>query len=332
LRLLFEELKDLFRHKLIKYGFADKNSITLAEIFADNTFSGVESHGINRFPGFIKCVVNGSVNVNAVPSLINSFAAVERWDADFGAGPLNALKMTKRGIELAKKFGIGCIVLKNSNHWMRPGYFGWYAADRGFILICWTNTIPNVPPWGAVEPKTGNNPIVIAIPRKKGNIVLDMALSQFSYGKMLNFKKEGKDLPFPGGFDSDGNLTLKPGDILKTERAMPAGYWKGSNLSLVLDIMASVLSGGKSTKDLSESPDEKGPSQIFILINPATFSSRIENEKIINEILSFFKSAKQIDEQTNIYYPGEGVLMNKKKKMKEGIDIDNKLYEEIKRL
>ena len=332
MKLLFDELKELFKNKLIKYNFSEDDVEILTEIFTDNTFSGVESHGINRFPGFIQCVANGSVKVNVRPSLVDSFNAFERWDGNYGAGPLNALQMTERGIELAKQYGIGCIALKNSNHWMRPGYFGWYAADKGFILICWTNTIPNLPPWGAKKSTSGNNPLVIAIPRKGGNVVLDMAMSQFSYGTMLNLDREGKRLSIPGGFDSDGNLTDDPMKIISSQRPLPIGYWKGASLSLSLDIIAALLSGGRATKDLSEAEGEKGPSQIFIVINPRLFSDDSENDELINEILSYFKSAETIDEKTKIFYPGEILLNKKKKNIKEGIELDDKIILKVKEL
>ena len=270
------------------------------------------------------------VKTDVQPTLTNSFGAVERWDGNFGAGPLNALEMTKRGIEVAKKNGIACIALKNSNHWMRPGYFGWYAANEGFILICWTNTIPNLPPWGAKEARTGNNPFVIAVPRKKGNIVLDVAVSQFSYGKMYNLRRKGKKLPLPGGFDKDGNMTDDPGKIIESERPFPIGYWKGAGLSLMFDITASLLSGGRTTKDLSEVEGEMGPSQIFIVINPEIFSDADENENKIDEILSYFKSAEKINEETEIFYPGERVLKNKIRNMEEGIELDEELINKVR--
>ena len=332
MRLSFSELKELFKDKLLKYNFTNDNAETLSEIFTDNTFSGVESHGINRFPTFIQCVVNGSVKIDGNPVKINSFGAFERWNGNYGAGPLNALKMTERGIELAKDYGIGCVALQNSNHWMRPGYFGWLAADKGFILICWTNTIPNLPPWGAKEAKSGNNPLVIGIPRKGGNVVLDMAMSQFSYGSMLNYKREDKKLPFPGGFNNEGKLTNEPGEIIDSQRPLPIGYWKGASLSLILDILAALLSGGKATKDLSESEGEKGPSQIFIVLNPKLFSDESENDSLIDEIISYFKSAKPVDKETRIFYPGEIVLNKKRKNINEGIELDDKILLNVKEL
>ena len=114
-----------------------------AEIFAENTLVGVSSHGVNRFPCFIELVKSKHIIPTAKPTQENSFNALEQWNGNFGAGPLNAKIMTARAMELSNEFGIGCVALKNSNHWMRPGYYAWEAANKGYVFICWTNTIPN---------------------------------------------------------------------------------------------------------------------------------------------------------------------------------------------
>jgi 3-dehydro-L-gulonate 2-dehydrogenase len=89
---------------------------------------------------------------------------MERWNGKLGMGNLVAKKAMARAIELAGKLGIGCVAVRNTNHWMRGGTYGWQAADAGCIGICWTNTFPNMPAWGGTDPRIGNNPFVLAIP------------------------------------------------------------------------------------------------------------------------------------------------------------------------
>ena len=132
---------------------------------------------------------------------------------------------------------------------MRGGTYGWQAADAGLIGICWTNTMPNLPPWGATEPCIGNNPLVIAVPRAKGQVVLDMAMSQFSYGALESYRTRGQMLPVDGGFDEHGNLTRDPAAIESTQRLLPVGYWKGSGLAVVLDMVAAMLALTRTRAD-----------------------------------------------------------------------------------
>ena len=101
----------------------------------------------------------------------------------------------ERAIALGREHGVGCVAMANTNHWMRGGTYGWQAAEAGMIGICWTNTMPNLPPWGGAERVIGNNPLIIAVPRANGPVVLDMAMSQFSYGALKSSRKRGEMLP-----------------------------------------------------------------------------------------------------------------------------------------
>lgn len=236
--------------------------------------------------------------------------------------------MTERAVKLADEFGIGCVALRNSNHWMRPGYYAWEAANKGFVFICWTNTIPIMPPWGAKEPRTGNNPIVFGVPRREGNIVLDMALSQFSYGKMATHRRENKALPYVGGYDKDGNLTTNAEQIYDTQRPLPIGLWKGSGLSLLLDLISTILSGGKSTSDLSKDNIDSGMSQVYIAIDPNKFTSKEILENSIHEILEYYLNAEKSGED-NISYPGERIIKRKESNLKNGIEVDDQIWKKI---
>jgi 3-dehydro-L-gulonate 2-dehydrogenase len=326
--LSLNDLSTTFTEILLKYKFNKSDSEKLSEIFTENTLVGVSSHGVNRFAEFIELVKSGHINPNAILNKINSFNALEQWDAQFGAGPLNAIKMTNRAIELSEEYGIGLIALKNSNHWMRPGYYAWEAANKGYVFICWTNTIPIMPPWGSKEPRTGNNPIVFGVPRNVGNIVLDIALSQFSYGKLANFRREEKELPYFGGYDEEGNLSKDAGQISKTQRPLPIGMWKGSGLSLLLDLIATILSGGNSTKDLSKSNVDSGMSQVYISIDPNKFSSKEILESSVNEILNYYLNAEKIQDE-EVSYPGERIITTKEHNLKWGIEVDAKIWQRI---
>src|SRR5439155_9467429 len=229
---------------------------------------------------------NGVVDVGAEPQCVGRRGAFERWDGRRGAGNLNAHQSMARAIALAREHGIGCVALANTNHWMRGGNYGWQAAEAGAIGICWTNTLPNLPPWGARDPRVGNNPLVIAVPRPAGHVVLDMALSQFSYGALASYRMRGEPLPVAGGFDVQGQLTCDPAAIEASRRPLPIGFWKGSGLSIVLDLVAALLSGGRATHQVSTDPEqETGLSQMFIAIDASTLGESRDVDRIANEIV-----------------------------------------------
>ena len=184
---------------LLKLGFEPGRARRCAQLFAETNRDGVYSHGLNRFPRFLTMIQGGLIDIRAEPELLTSFGAMERWDGKTGPGNLNAWHCMERAIALSRESGIGCAALANTNHWMRGGSYGWQAADAGVIGICWTNTLPNLPPWGASDPRVGNNPFVIAVPRPAGHVVLDMAMSQFSYGALATYRVRVSCFPWMAG-------------------------------------------------------------------------------------------------------------------------------------
>jgi 3-dehydro-L-gulonate 2-dehydrogenase len=200
------------------------------------------------------------------------------------------------------------------------------AAEAGYIGLCFTNTIANLPPWGGIEPRLGNNPLIIAVPREGGHVVLDMAISQYAFGKLWQYEAQNKPLPVPGGYDTAGNLTTDAAAIMESKRALPIGFWKGSGLSLVLDLLATVLSGGDSTAVITQSGrKETGVSQVFIAIK----TDNDKNTSLIEEIISYTKNNR---DDREILFPGENMLRTREQSLKEGVWVDEKAWEVVKAL
>lgn len=330
LRVSFDDLYQALYKAMLALCIPEDRAARCARLFAETTRDGVYTHGLNRFPRFSAMVQNGSIDVNATPTLSAAFGSIERWNGNRGIGNLNAQDSSRRAMELARKNGIGAVALANSNHWMRGGAFGWEAADQGLFAVCWSNTLANLPVWGAKTPALGNNPLVMAIPRAGGNIVLDMAMSQFSYGSLSSYSKRGVPLPVPGGYDKDGNLTQDASAIEASQRALPIGYWKGSGLALVLDAIAAMLSGGLATHQFGPDPLlEAGQSQIFLMIDPSNIAAASELNYIADGIVESLADATPIDPAKPVRYPGEQTLQLREENMRLGVPVDPEIWQQI---
>jgi len=329
MRVPFEELKAEFKRILLQFDFAGDKAEICAQTFAENSRDGVYTHGLNRFPSLIECIKEGLVKPDAEPTKEGGVGAIEQWNGNYGPGILNARFCMNRAIKLANENGIGCVALKNTNHWMRGGTYGWQAAEAGYISISFTNTIANLPPWGGLDPRLGNNPLVIAVPRKGGHVVLDMAISQYAYGKLQQYKAQNEPLPLPGGYDKEGNLSTDAAAIIESKRPLPIGFWKGSGLALVLDLLATILSGGNSTAKITAGEKESGASQVFICIKPA---SNEQTANLIEEIINYTKTSTPENADKPISYPGENMLRVREKSLKEGVWVDEKIWRQVRGL
>jgi len=331
-RIHFDEIWQELTRILLALGFENSRAKRCAYIFTENTCDGVTSHGLNRFPSFVTAVKTGLVKTQVEPELVRSLGAIEQWDGMKGVGPLNAEKAMKRAIELSRGHGLGCVGLRNTNHWMRGGTYGLLAAEAGCIGICWTNTIALMPPWGSSERKIGNNPMVVCIPRGEDPVLLDMAMSQFSNGKLEVLRRRGEQLPLAGGYDENGELTTDPNAILESCRALPIGYWKGSGLALVLDLMASLIAAGDSTREISQREKETGVSQVFMAIDIVSQMGAANVDGKVNAIIHDFLDTPPLKGSPKVRYPGQGMLATRRENLRTGIPVEPELWQTIQRM
>lgn len=329
IRITSEQMQDVLYKLFLKYEFEEGKAKLMANVYTESTLVGVHSHGINRLPLFIEYVEKGLVKIDAEAEKVATFGSLERWDGNLGPGIVNATKCTNRAIALAKLHGMGLVALRNTNHWMRGGTYGRQAADADCISILFTNTQPNMPPWGGKDSRIGNNPLVVSIPREQGHVVLDMSISQFAFGKINDYRLRGEKLPFPGGWDANNELSDDPEKILTKERGLPIGYWKGSALSIVLDMLATLLSAGDSTATIGKREFETGISQVYLSIYPAVFGDKNLQQKLIDEIIAYTHDVAPMNPGDTTYYPGERSAMTRARNLKEGILVNSSVWQKV---
>lgn len=336
MRLSFDEIKNEIKRAFMAHGMTEEKADTCARIHTESTYDGIYSHGTNRVARFVDYIERGWVDPNAEPTLEKDLGAIKVYNGNMGPGVLNALYGTDRAIEMADKYGIGMVGLKNTTHWMRGGTYGLYAARKGYVAIAWTNTEACMPPWGAKECRLGNNPFVMACPGPDGGapIMLDMAISQYAYGKLQVTRLAGKKLPFPGGFDRNGNITDDPGAIEESMRIMPIGYWKGSSFSFMLDILGSVLTDGVGAVDLNAATKGScgGCSQVIIIIDPKKITDAASMNETLKRAIEYVKSAELAEHSTGVMIPGEDYVRFNEDHDKNGIFVDDTVWAEIKAL
>lgn len=326
----FDDLKKVIFEKLLMLGSDEKTAEICAQTIAENDLDGVSSHGTGRFLRLATMIRDGNIKLNVVAECEQAFGAFEVWDGKLGMGITNAKMCMDRATDLASRYGIGCVALRNTNHWLRGGTYGIQATMKGFVGVCWTTTSPNMPPWGSDERTIGNNPLIFAVPYNGSYVLMDSAMAQFSYGAIENAIRRKKNLPLPGGYDSEGNLTTDPVEISKTWRVLPIGFWKGSGFSILLDMIASGLSKGKTVSEIGrqggQPVDEYNLCQMFIAIKPfdmKEFNMRVES------IIESVKKSRPVSDKTEIRIPSENSKKIHDLGMRNGINVDDSVWQSI---
>ena len=302
-----------------------------AEIFAGNSLDGVYSHGMNRYARYLSDMKSGLCDASVMEAeRVSGVGGLEVWDAHFGVGPIIAEQMANRAVELAKEHGVACVALRNNSHWLRAGRYGLMMADAGMMGLCMTNTCMNLVAYGAKEPSTGNNPITIAIPRRAGSLVMDMAVSQYAFGKLEIMAQEGQMLDTECGYDVDGNLTNDPKKIVESMLMLPMALWKGSALSIMIDMMVSMLSLGRTSLEIGDpSKGEKGMSQLFICMNPAAVVDMDKAEEQMEKTIAFLNGLEPKEGSHGVHAPGQNLEKIRKRNLENGIPVTEETWQKI---
>jgi len=336
MRLSFQEIQAEIKRVFVAHGMSPENAEICATIHTETTNDGIYSHGTGRVTRFVEYLDNKLVDPDAGPTLEKEFGAIRIYNGNMGPGVLNALYAVDQGIPLAQQHGIAMIGLKNTTHWMRGGTYALKAAQRGCVALMWTNTESVMPPWGGKDSRLGNNPFVLAMPRSGDAfpILFDMALSQYSFGKLGEMQVAGDPLPFPGGFDENGEVSYDPATIIQSKRAMPIGFWKGSGFSFMLDLLAAALTDGIGAGEIDAHNMGScgGASQVMIFIDPTRVASAKVLEEQVLKCIAHLKSSPATENSRGPSVPGEGVLRFRKEHAEQGIYVDDKVWSQIKAL
>lgn len=333
-RITFDVMQATIEKALLNAGLDAQQAALCARIHTETSCDGIPSHGLNRVARFVDYLQKGWVDAHAIPERVKSLSVMEVWDGQRGPGITNAIRAVDRATELAREHGMGLVAMRNTTHWMRGGTYGWRAAEQGMAAICWTNTESCMPAWGGKNTRLGNNPFVMAVPGKQGPLVLDMAMSQYSYGKLQVTRLKGEQLPYAGGFDAQGNLTCDPAPIEASMRILPTGYWKGSGLAILLDAMAALLSGGSCTAEIDgiQQGSCTGASQIFMVFDPEQISGQNFSEQLVETIQQYVNGSMVAEGFSGVTWPGERQKATRERNREVGIPVDDGVWAEVQHL
>ncbi len=324
-----DNLKAEYKRILMARHMKEDTANRLASAFVDMANEGTYSHGINRFPVFISQVDAGQIELNNEPKCVKAIGALEQWDCQYGPGVLNGLMASDRAMELAKIHGIGLVAMKNSNHWMRGGAYAIRMARQGFAAIASTNSIAVMPAWGGKDHRLGSNPLIMAMPGDPP-VLVDCSMTQYSYGQLEIAHLNDKELPVIGGYDDDGHLTTNPHILWENKRLLPMGFWKGSSMSLVLDMMLTAITGGFSVPELTEDKGgEFGVSQLIMAIDVSqTMEENVMAQKM-KRICDYVLASEPAEEGKVMIAGSEIDNFIKKHKAQGGIDINDHIWQKI---
>jgi len=273
LTISFSDLTELLRQIFLRHDTSPQVAQVLAQNCASAERDGSHSHGIFRIKGYLSSLAAGWVDGQAVPKVEDVGAGFVRVDAGggFAQPAMQAAKALL--IDKARTAGIAILAIRNSHHFAALWPDVEPFAQEGLVALSVVNSMTCVVPHDAQKPLFGTNPIAFAAPRAGGQpLVFDMATSAIAHGDVQIAAREGRMLPPGMGVDSAGQPTEDPKAILDGGALLPFGGYKGSALSMMVELLSAALTGGNFSFDfdMSSKPGAQTPwtGQTIIVIDP----------------------------------------------------------------
>ncbi|HJB08745.1 MAG TPA: Ldh family oxidoreductase, partial [Candidatus Enterocloster faecavium] len=101
-------------------------------------------------------------------------------------------------------------------------------------------------------------------------------------------------------------------------------------VSILLDLISTVLTNANSVQKIGTFGDEVGLSQIMIAIDPGKFQSADVTDRIVDELIEDIHSSVPVTEGGKVFYPGEIEIGTRKDNQKNGIPVIEEVWEQIK--
>ena len=317
-----EDLREYSAAVLQAVGIPLANIKVISTALLDAELHGLDTHGTVRLPQYVTLIKQGSINPRPEIKVVNESADHALVDNGYGLGFLGSVKAMNLCIVKAKRTGIAMAGVCNSSHFGAAGYYARMAAERDLIGFAISNSYPVMAPPGSITRTHGNNPFAFAIPSgKRPPIVLDMATSVVSQGRIKKYVEERRRIPLGWANDREGKPTDDPEAAFFMLPLGESGY-KGYGLAMVIDALAGVLTGSLFARNFVSGPGSRGCGHFFMALDPQLFLPLDDFKKRMDEMVGQMKDAKLPEGSTEpIYYPGERGFARKEKRLKEGIPL-----------
>lgn len=302
---------------LEKCGMPTEDAITVADTIVYAHRIGKHTHGINRLPIYVRKIEENLMEAETQIDMMKDAPAMSTIDVHHGFGQVAASKGMNLCIEKAGKLGVGVVGICNSNNFGTAGYFGQMAAEKNMVGIVMGNSAPAVAPTGGKTPVLGTNPICFAFPNCEGEppIILDMAVTTAARGKIRLAAKNGEKIPLGWAMDQDGNPTEDPNDALKGS-LNPIGGYKGFGLSLVVDIMAGLLTGSAFGGDVNPLNHPDALSRYGHMLMALNIEFFMPKEEYFAKMKVLIENLRKSGDVGEVSLPGERSYQNAQKSNK----------------
>ena len=300
MKITLQEERSIIIEILTRMEVTLEDAEIVADVTLDADLKGFSSHGIGRFPQYVKGLKYGTIKLNSEIEIENETISTALLNGNHKFGHVVTYHGMEMAMEKARETGVGVVGIHDSNHFGVAGYYSDMAMMQDLIGLVIANTEPAMAPIGGKEAIIGTNPIAIGIPSNKNYVAVDMATSTSARGKLLEALRKGEMIPENVALDAEGNPTIDPEAALKGS-ILPFGAHKGYALAFMIELLAGPLvkaAFGKQVKGTANPEEMCTKGDLLIAINPSMFGDLEHFKEEVDEFVAEVKNSG------NVFIPG----------------------------
>jgi uncharacterized oxidoreductase len=330
------ELLRLSEKLLAAGGFPDGDSQLVAKLLVKADLRGYPGHGVTRISPYLAWIEDGTINLRERPKVEREGKITAVIEGHHYIGQVAAHTAMDLAIKKAQEHGAGMVCLRHAGHTGRLADYMEMATEARLIGMGAVSVgSGNTTLYGGMKGITGTNPMAFGIPARNGeHILLDFATAAMSMGEIQ--KRVAKNEAIPDGVILDGYGN--PTNDFKAFRGpprgvfLPFGGYKGSGVALVTEILGGILSGNGPGKDWWNKGGH-GVNGIFLQAFAVDEFQPVDHFlDEVDEFVSFVKSTKPAPGFDEILLPGEMARRREAKQLKEGVEIDDATWTQLRQL
>lgn len=330
---------------LTGWGMPQDIAVQTAELMVETDLLGVDSHGISMLPHYDRLLQAGLWDPAGRAKIILDMPATAVIDGCNSLGHATAMLAIQTAIEKSHTAGIGCVVVRHSNHFGAAGLYARYAAARGRIaLITSTTRSRMLVPSRAKVPVLGTNPIAFAAPAgHNADFVLDMATTTVAANKVKVYEFNGEDLPAGWVSDEYGEAVTDSTEGMEYVFKRPeggltplggmeqSGGHKGYGLAMLAQILAGPLAGAAFAATRAEGgmPDI---GHFFLVLDPAAFGDAAMFRAGLDQIIDTLHDTPPADPEKPVLVAGDPEDLTRQQRLTDGIPLPAALIAQLQAL
>ncbi|MBO6782607.1 MAG: Ldh family oxidoreductase [Alphaproteobacteria bacterium] len=333
-RFTRDQIEEFMARCFAACGMPDGDAATVASLMAEADMLGKDSHGIFRLPGYIGRLKAGGFNPTPNIRIERDMAATALVDGDNGMGHLVVKTAADAAIEKAKTAGVGWVGLHHSNHAGAASVYSNMAMAHDMIgLYVAVGSANHLPPWGGTDMMLSTNPIAVSVPGDEEDaIILDMATTVTSYGKVKVYAQRGIEMPEGWMINRDGT-PLTDASKSDTGFLLPIGGPKGYGLALIFGILAGTLNGatfGTNVVDMNaDATSVTNTGQFYLAINISAFMDPAAFKTEVDAVIRQMRSSATMEGVDRVRLPGESSHAAYRERKTDGVPLPDPLLENL---